>query len=99
MLSLEVMMLPGVAGQLTRTVSAPPSLTVAVLCRPGAVAHGAMLGQRDFRSHRGRPASEYAVNVVAPYAAQARQLLGQLSGQLTVNRTADGRRARGNHRK
>lgn len=47
----------------------------------GAVAHAAMRGQRDFRSHSRLQAGEYAVNVVAPYADQARQLLGQLAGQ------------------
>ena len=47
----------------------------------GAVAHAATRGQRDFRSSSGLQASEYAVNVTAPYAEQARQLLGQGGGQ------------------
>ena len=44
----------------------------------GAVAHASLRGQRDFSSQSRLQASEYAVNVTAPYADDARQLLGRL---------------------
>ncbi len=45
----------------------------------GAVAQATTRGQRDFSSRSQLRASEYAVNVSAPYADQARDLLTRLS--------------------
>lgn len=42
----------------------------------GAVAHAASRGQRDFASASRLQASEYAVNVSAPFADDARHILG-----------------------
>jgi hypothetical protein len=44
----------------------------------GAVAHAATRGQRDFSSRSQLRATEYAVNVSAPYADQARDMLSRL---------------------
>jgi hypothetical protein len=44
----------------------------------GAVAHGMTRGARDFTSSRSLQAGQYAVNVTAEHAEQARQLLARL---------------------
>jgi hypothetical protein len=49
----------------------------------GAIAHGATRGQRDFASRSSLQAKEYAVNVTAEYAEEARQLLSRLSWRTT----------------
>jgi hypothetical protein len=47
----------------------------------GAIAHAATRGQRDFTSLSSLQAKEYAVNVAAEHAEQARQMLNQLNWQ------------------
>lgn len=47
----------------------------------GAIAHAATRGQRDFTSRSTLAAGEYAVNVHAEHAEQARQLLVRLNWQ------------------
>lgn len=47
----------------------------------GAIAHGMTRGRRDFTSRSTLQAKEYAVNVAADHAEQARQLLTRLNWQ------------------
>lgn len=51
----------------------------------GAIAHAATRGRRDFTSTSSLQAREYAVNVSAEHADQARQLLTQLNWRTTGN--------------
>ena len=51
----------------------------------GAIAHAATRGRRDFTSMSSLQAKEYAVNVTAEHADQARQLLTQLNWRTTTS--------------
>jgi len=51
----------------------------------GAIAHAATRGRRDFTSQSSLQAKEYAVNVSAEHAEQARQLLTQLNWRTTTS--------------
>jgi hypothetical protein len=51
----------------------------------GAIAHAATRGRRDFTSMSSLQAKEYAVNVSAEHADQARQMLTQLNWRTTTS--------------